>query len=261
MLSFSQFVENVELFALRQHLKNPSIDIASHSNDFTDWKGSKAVLAKAKIKPADWRAASEEFDDEFYELSKRIETAMTPADVESFMAYLSHNNPGDMPSHSLMDIQTNRGRKGFLPPTTWLVHFSDHAQDVAVTGLSQGQDQMDRLALTTHQSDYDKSRGGYNFAFTAGSRYAIASARTGKYGKHAVMFQAAGVPVYHNSDEEDQVVLWGANVPAEKMVLLTNDGDWSVHAKRGKRDVLYTGDIKACMDWVVKNYRQYRKVL
>lgn len=57
------------------------------------------------------------------------------------------------------------------------------------------------------------------------------------------------------------MVVWGKDVPASRMVLLTNDGgDWTVRSRKGGRDP-FTGDFDKTVAWVMKNYNQYRRVL
>lgn len=240
---------------------NPSLDIAGHGWDLLSWKGSRRIFARLGINPEEFRTAMEEGEEEFYAWSDQIGKAMSRGEVDDFLEYLNRTNPGDVPTHSLMDLQSNRGRKGLLPPTTWLIHFTDDAEEVSSSGLTQGQGDIDKLALTVHQSKAEKQYGGYNFAFVADSRHAYNAMSNKKYGRDAVMFQAAGIPVYHYSDEEDQVVLWGKDVPASKMVLLIRDGDdWIVRSRKGRRDP-FTGDFKSAVGWVMKNYNQYRRVL
>jgi hypothetical protein len=260
-MNFKQWIESLELMALRSHLKNPSIDIAGHGWDLLSWRGGKTLLKRLGVDPKKFQDSMEQGEEEFYTLAEKIGKSMSPTEQEGFLAYINQNNPGDVPTHSLMDLQSQKGRKGFLPPTTWLIHFSDDAEDVATDGLTKGQGDIDRLALTTHQGKAEKEYGGYNFAFIADSKYAAQTARTGKYGRNAVMFQASGIPVYHYSDEEDQVVVWGKDVSTEKMVFLSNDGgEWTVRSRKGGRDPI-TGDFKTVVAWVMKNYNQYRRVL
>lgn len=261
-MRFKNWLESLELNALRSHLKNPKLDIASHAWDFLSWKGSKQLLTRLKIDPKTLRQSMENGEEDFYTVADKIGQSMAPKEVEDFLRYMNNNNPGDVPSHSLMDLQ-NHGRKGHVPPTTWLVHFTDNADEVGESGFEQGQSDINRLALTTHQGKAEKQYGGYNFAFFADSKYAVQAARSGKYGKDAVMFQAAGISIYHHSDDENQVVVWGKDVPTSAMVLLIGQGDneWMVRARHLKRDEVFKGDFKSCVGWITQNYRQYRKVL
>lgn len=259
-MEFKQWLESMELMSLRRHLKNPSMDLARHAWDFVAWRGSRKIMVRLGISPEAFQQGLEDGDEKSYMMAERIGSAMSTAEMEDFLAYLNRNNPGDVPTHSLMDLQTQRGRKGYLPPS-WLIHFSDDAETVAEQGLTKGQGDIDRLALTLHQSKHEKEYGGYNFAFQAGSRYARQVARSGKYGRHAVMFQAAGIPVYHHSDEEDQVVTWGKDISPASMVLLTQDGGmWTVRSRRGNRDP-FIGSFDKAVEWVMRNYGQYQRIL
>ena len=261
IMNFKQWLESMELMALRSHLKNPSLDIAGQVHDFVTWDGHEEVLYRLGIDPEAFREAMEEYNDDFYKMCDKISKGMSQYEQDDFLSHLNQYNPGDVPTHTLMDLQTQKGRKGYLPPTTWLIHFTNTAEEVASDGLTQGQGDIDKLALTVHQSKSDKQYGGYNFASTADGRHAQQAARNGKYGHDAVMFQASGVPVYHYSDEEDQVVVWGKDVPASRMVLLANeDGEWLVRSRKGSRDP-FKGEFRTVVAWVMKNYNQYRKVL
>ncbi len=259
-MRFKPWLESQELLSLRNHLKNPYVDIVGHAWDFLSW--GKDVMRRLKINPKLFRQEMEEGGDKFYTWANQIEKAMTPNEIQNFIEYIARHNPGDTPSHALMDLQKSRGRKGFLPPSTWLVHFTDEAHNVKNKGFVFGQDQMDKLALTTHQSKAEKQYGGYNFAFFADSKYARQAANTGKYGKEAVMFMASGIPVYHSSDEEEQVIFWGKDVPLDRMVVVTSNYDeWTVNASRGKRNEVFKGKFADCVSWVMTHFNQYRRML
>ena len=118
--------------------------------------------------------------------------------------------------------------------------------------------------MTTWYSQDSKKYAGYNFAFVANTRDASAAARQKKYGKDAVIFQAAGVQAYHYGDNEDQIMFWGPSINKDKLVLLKHDDDWMVvpnRPLRSNREFLKKGDFKEVVHWVMQNYRQYSKVL
>lgn len=173
------------------------------------------------------------------------------------------DDPADAPTTSHMMLN----RQNLLPRTTWLAHFTDAPYEIWHGGFTKGMDQMDRLGLTTMYKDEAKKYGGYNFAFVADGRHAQWAASEGKYGTRGVMlFQNSGVHCYHYGDEEDQVVFWGADVDPKHIIMVTRDHyDWHVHAVRdlpGERgDVLFKGDYKAVVKWVMQNHRQYAKLL
>jgi hypothetical protein len=150
-----------------------------------------------------------------------------------------------------------------LKPSTWLIHFSDDASDISWKGFKYGSDDMTKLGLTTYLSKDAKQYGGYNFAFVADSRDAKNAAGhrsgRGKYGKEAVMFQAAGVQAYHYGDEENQVIFYGKSINPNKVVYLSKaDDDWCVNGNRTNRSCLYTGPFEDTIDWVINNHEQYR---
>jgi|GEM_PF-2464315 len=79
------------------------------------------------------------------------------------------------------------------------------------------------------------------------------------------MFQSSGVAVWHYGDEEEQVIFDGRAVRPEEAVYLRRDGrNWQVvpeTARYQNQDFFFEGDFVACADWVMKNYRQYRRFI
>lgn len=199
----------------------------------------------------------EEDPDAFYRLPEAAQKECAETVIEKVL----HHDPADAPSWAYLD----NSRKTLLPRNTWLVHFTDSPNEIAHQGFTIGVDQMDKLGLTTYfKSDsFIKKGGGFNFAFLATGRDAAFAASKGKYGRHAVLFQNSGVHAYHNSDEENQVIFWGADVsPKDIIVLENNGGDWHVQARsrlRNGETSLFTGDFESCVKWVIQNQAQYRK--
>jgi hypothetical protein len=177
--------------------------------------------------------------------------------------WLAANAPAELPTHHYLSARDNR----LLPAQTWLVHFSDNAYDISREGFMFGMHDVSKLGLTTHYSNksFEKSGGGYNFAFIANGRYARWAAETGKYGREAVMFQNSGVRAYHFSDEEEQIMFNGADVDPRMIILLRKTGDgWAVTTRYTirNRDYLYSGgDFTDCVNWVINHYQTYRKKL
>jgi len=145
-----------------------------------------------------------------------------------------------------------------VPRNTWLIHFTDEPYDIARNGFIYGKDDYTQLGLTTHFVDrVRKSEPGWNFAFIAGSRdmhYAI-KGRHGKpkYGRHAVLFQSAGVVAYHSGDEEKQVMFWGPMVEKRHPIIWDPDNDvWTVAGTN-----LYSNEnIDDVIHWIIDNERQ-----
>jgi hypothetical protein len=187
--------------------------------------------------------------DLFSALPKDIQTQAAEYTIE----WLMRHDPADAPTTAHMDLRKQK----LLPRTTWLIHFSDNAEQIADNGFKYGQDQMDKLGLTTWFKDEAKKYGGYNFAFLASSVHGPSN-----YGSHAVLFQNSGVHCYHYGDNEDQIIFWGADVEPSTIVLIRKSDEWEVIA-RGLRDrVVYkSGDIDTVIQWTMKNFAQYRKAL
>lgn len=143
----------------------------------------------------------------------------------------------------------------------WLIHFTDDADSIAQDGFKYGVDEMDKLGLTTHLGEFEKKYGGYNFAYTLSDypKYARANSWTFKYGKEAVIFNASGIRMWHYSDQEPQVVFYGNTA---KHIIPITDGENANYAVRSAKTgrILYEAEkIDNVVNWVVKNYNQYRK--
>lgn len=148
----------------------------------------------------------------------------------------------------------------------WLIHFSDHASDVAYNGFKIGMQSLETLGLTTfwkHGSS-EKKYGGYNFAYQIKDfeRYGLDSRGTGtwKYGSEAVLFRASGVRVWHHGDEEPQVIFWGPS--ANSIVYLRQyNVSWYVENLKTGNTIYSNEDLSTVVDWVVANYNQYKSVI
>jgi hypothetical protein len=105
-----------------------------------------------------------------------------------------------------------------------MIHFTDHASDIAYEGFTRGISDPMRLGLTTHFSDRSKTQPGYVFAFlpNAARRYGWEGRRP-KYGKEAVIFRADAIVAYHNSDQEYQAISWGPEAEDIQRVYLSDD--------------------------------------
>jgi hypothetical protein len=175
--------------------------------------------------------------------------------------------PADQPTFLYMDFRR-------VVKDEWLVHFSKNSSSIATDGFKYGIDDITTLGLTTHF--VNKTGPGFNFAYLAGdaTKYGRDHRRgSWKYGKHAVMFKANGVLVYHRTDQEPQVVFLGST--AKDIVELENTDDgWSVIGGDGD-SIFQSGDydtkerksgssrggLQRCIDWVKTNYNQYKRVL
>lgn len=166
----------------------------------------------------------------------------------------------------------------------WLIHFTNRydAEEIVRNGFIKGTKSLNHLNIT-HGSNHNEN--GYNFAFVADeATNNDAMYYLGYLGEDsaAVMFQANGIEAYHKYDEQNQVIFWG---PSAKNIIpiyygaiddgylknFDNSDAYEVYQNNrgsvdcwyvlGKDDkLLYSNDdISYVVDWVMKNYYQYRK--
>lgn len=145
----------------------------------------------------------------------------------------------------------------------WLIHFTDEAESVASDGFTRGVDEIDRLGLTTYIGEFYKKYGGYNFAYTLSDfhRYGYEGMSEYKYGNSAVIFRASGVKMWHHSDEENQVIFYGNT--AKDIIPMTSgeESHWSIRSEKTNRVLFENDDLQAVVEWLNRNYEQYRKHL
>lgn len=233
----------------------------------TDWlEEHHPEILQAWMQKAGTNDVDEIEPDEWHGVPEQIRKEYEEEISDDYIQYMMQNDPAMAPSTAFYSDAT------LLKRETWLVHFSDNAWDIANKGFKYGMDQMDRLGLTTYFQDtgFDKGRGGYNFAFEAGSSDADNAASQNKYGGYAVMFTNAGVQAYHSGDNEDQVMFWGANVDPRSIILISKDeetgANWCVseHPSKGRfeGDCVYQNeDFNTVTNWVEQNWRQYAKII
>lgn len=176
--------------------------------------------------------------------------------------------------HALQQLYTGRHTCGGEPPwvylefkgyvhDAWLVHFSDAADDIFHAGFAYGvsPEEPERLGLSTNwRDDVRRSTPGFNFAYTvADAKRALRGGGRNPYGRHAVVFRADGLLVWHNSDEERQVIFLGSTAH-DVTQLYQLDGRWAVGERPGGQPT-YAGSFADVVDWVVANRHQYRRVL
>ena len=230
---------------------------------------------KEGISPYDFPHLLEKFFEQQYgELPENFDQeepyihldGMNEAQLKEFKAWLerSGNLSGeheDAMSPSYMHLQGAQ----IVPPETWLVHFSDQAEDIGTKGFQFGHEDMQTLGLTTHFVNRKKG-AGWNFAFEALSRYARNAARTGKYGNSAVLFRCAGVKSYHAGDQEDQIIFLGSAAKdivhiaqGENWTQHSSSNEWSISSRNGR--LLFQSDYDSVVLWVMNNFDQYRSVI
>jgi len=142
----------------------------------------------------------------------------------------------------------------------WLIHFTNNANGIAREGFKYGVDEMSKLGLTTHLSQFDKQYGGYNFAYTLKDylRYGK-SGRSFKYGEEAVIFRASGIRIYHNSDQEYQTIFYGKT--ATNIIPITEEygNEYAIHSKISGKILYQNDNFDNVVKWLINNFDQYRK--
>jgi len=258
--SFFASIRNADfqdLSSLKRYLKDKPFHIYDHAHEFDSYSNKDEMMEKAGVSEESWDKAMDESDwDELEELSDKISKSMDDKDKEDFLYHLHNVSSEEAPSWAHMDFE-----EMVLPSGSWLVHFSDNADEIKAEGFTYGIDQMDKLGLTTYFGKESKKYGGYNFAFLADSRDASHAAKAGKYGKEAVLFKASGLKVYHYGDQETQIIFYGKDINPDNIVLIRKDGDmWQVQG--GERGYLFESEnFNDVVNWVEKNHSQYAKAL
>jgi hypothetical protein len=147
----------------------------------------------------------------------------------------------------------------------WLIHFTNDAQAIQNDGFKYGVDDMTKLGLTTRLGEFDKKYGGYNFAYTLSDFPKYGKSAYGwkneyKYGNEAVVFNASGIRVWHHGDQEPQVIFYGNTAKNIIPIISGENLKWGVYSKNGR--LLFENDeLTRMVEWLVKNYTQYRKQL
>ena len=170
-----------------------------------------------------------------------------------YTEFLSHggdwvmqHDPVNAPSFMLMTYQ------GIIR-NQWLVHMTDEPDEIARDGFRFGMYDLGRLGLTTYFTEKAKEIGGYNFGVPVDDANQV----EGKYGKHAVVFRASGVNVYHSGDNEDQVIFWG-RAARDIVPVYHVDNGWHLPADKNGKPVFVAENLRDATLWVAANFDQYR---
>lgn len=176
------------------------------------------------------------------------------------------NRDKDSPTTDHMELVENKP----LPPTTWLIHYTNNGEAISKDGFQIGFSDENRLGLTAqfYGNAPEKQGHGYNFAFIPNESTLFQINRWSAYGKEIVMFQSSGIVTYHPADREKQIVFYGASIDPSNIVLLRKDGlrddnnkeTWIVVPKQGgNKKGLFRGTDIQCVGWVKKNFQQYKR--
>lgn len=198
-------------------------------------------------------------DEEVYETATRWIEQASPKDVEDFKEYVLGMNPNsfiesDEPAYQHLDF------KSVIKPG-WLVHFTNDAESIRNRGFMYGHDEFRGLGLTTHKTEERRrDHPGFNFAFEIDTRDLSNAARSGKYGKEAVVFWGGGVKAFHYGDEENQIIFWGPSVNRSMIFPIRREYDnWVVEAENG-RTMVESEDFNDVVGWVVQNWRMLQQI-
>lgn len=235
-------------------------------NDFIEEEGIDFEAPKTTYIDGDGEEFGEEMQD--YEIIDWLSNNNKQL-LNSFGEYLFNKiqnynldiPDSDYPAWSFFDNNPE------LIKNQWLIHFTNEPDSIANEGFKYGVDEMEKLGLTTHLGDFDKKYGGYNFAYLLSDfkRYGGGGnfSRGGeyKYGKRAVIFRASGIRIYHNSDQEPQVIFYGNTATN---IIPLNKGEtenWGVYNRKTWKLIYESGDLEKIVYWLERNYPQYRSVL
>lgn len=145
----------------------------------------------------------------------------------------------------------------------WLIHFTDDANGIRRDGFKYGVDDMTKLGLTTSIGEFQKKFGGYNFAYLLKDfeKYAYKGYGKYKYGSEVVVFQASGILTWHSGDEEPQVIFYGNT--AKNIIPITSgeDKNWAIRNWKTDRILFESDELESVVQWLVKNFAQYRTIL
>lgn len=154
-----------------------------------------------------------------------------------------------------------------LPADSWLIHFTNSPDAIQSKGFQYGtrMEFLDRLGLTTRFNQSSKINGTFAFAFLAhGEGAEIADGVGAGYGHSAVLFQSAGIEVYHTGDREKQVIFDGSVVRPDSIIQLRFDGvvgwyvpDVTEKRARGRERT----SLEEAIEWAIRNHHQYRRVI
>lgn len=152
---------------------------------------------------------------------------------QNYTGDVLHHDSHGAPAWMLMSANQEK----LLPASTWIVHFTDFAREIAEQGFQKGVTNLDELHLTRLNDAFGNTTRrtgdapGWNFGYLAGST--DLDRRVNGYGKHAVLFQSRGVSIYHHGDNEDQVVFYGPSVRKASMIVLEQAPNGLWRAVRG----------------------------
>lgn len=253
---------------LRDYLKS-GFDAYRHEYDIIEYMKHHDLMHVFDDKDPQFIDMPDDITIEDYErdqFEKWIDNA-NDKQIEELKEWMISNSPDYTSGHSTP--HQTMSYKGYVKPT-WLIHFTDHAQDISDSGFKYGHSDIEEGLAMTLQTQHEP---GYNFAFDVDSRHV--SGGEGKYGKEAVIFWSDGVEAHHHGDDEDQIMFWGPAVDTRMIFpIIKSEGEWMVeHPNRDNplygTPPYYTGDpdenfVSPSLDnviaWVINNYRMLQNL-
>lgn len=248
---------------IKTYLKDKPLDFSEYCYQFVYWLQNEFEEYQLEDIADKHNISLDELldDSDIYESSVHQmifnELMKNPEYKELFISYIGANEI-DAPMYSAMELN----REKLLPRQTWLVHFTNDAESIGHEGFKYGFEDVRGLHLTTHHYDR-KKYPGYNFAFIANSKDARNAEREHKYGRQFVLFQNSGVSTYHYGDEEEQIIFYGPDVNPRDIVTVVqgHDTDYAVINKNTHQEIFKSDNYIDIINWVAKNFAQYRKAL
>jgi len=235
-------------------------DVVQEWANVCDWFESEDML-----RDVNRRGISPTDAEEMLALDPKTTWAqLTPAIRSTCITGLEfyHTDPKQAHTNHHMDLK----QKDLLPRQTWLIHFTNEAEDIAQNGFKIGFNDEEKLGLTAlfYGNSRHKQGMGFNFAFLP--RDADLEQVNVTYGRNAVMFQSSGVYARHYNDRENQVIFAGGEVDPSGIIQLRRDGrkEWSVVSKmplgKSGRTIVVTRPLKDCIEWVKNNFSRYKRI-
>ena len=181
-------------------------------------------------------------EDEYMDDFSMVSDDILSDFLEQYGSQAMQDDPANAPTFLTVDYRRD-------VKNAWLVHFTDHPEEIAKNGFKFGMDRVETLALTTYFKDEAKKMGGYNFAIDAHHRNLEGLGKD--YGRHCVLFQANGIETYHTGDDFEQIIFWGKD--AKNIIPIFNDGysTWSIQDQDG--NPLFEGGLSEVVDYAIAN--------
>ena len=188
------------------------------------------------------------------ELSERINNGDLKEYRDGFIRYIKkylNDNYWETPPFLVMDYIKDIYN-------SWLIHFTNNPHSISTSGFVFGTGEYNSLAYSGCRTG-NKYGQGYNFAYDVDDfeKYYKYCSKP-KYGEGAVLFRASGIKVWHNGDEETQVIFNGGTVNSV-VPIYYNNGEWWIENKSTEMVIRRDEDLGRLVKWWIDNEAQYRR--